>query len=109
MTFKKWDEGYLFDATALRMKADWKAEREHLWGQINTYIDREIEQEKEREKLIGALEQLIVWSEAFEALPPDDMKDIFPFSQYITAGDCRQLKIALKYARAILEEKEKRE
>ena len=69
-----------------------------------------VEQGKaEREKLIKALEQLVVWSEAFEALPPDDMKDIFPFSQYTTAGDCRQLKIALKYARAILEEKEKGE
>ena len=30
MTFKKWDEGYLFDTTALRMKADWKTEREKL-------------------------------------------------------------------------------
>ena len=67
-----------------------------------------VEQGKtEREKLIKALEQLIVWSEAFEALPPDDMKDVFPFSQYTTAGDCRQLKVALGQARAILAEKEK--
>lgn len=30
MTFEEWDEGYLFDTTTLKMKADWKAEREEL-------------------------------------------------------------------------------
>ena len=74
-------------------------ELKDLRTKLSEYKQLYREEHAEREKLIEALEQLIVWAEAFEALPPDDMKDVFPFSQYTTAGDCRQLKVALGQAR----------
>ena len=130
MTFKEW-EGRAFDRFSgtitnprfsgpfvKHLLADWKAERGKFIMQAKILVaqikqlelsvtglrKRNDSLKFEREKLLGALEQLVVWSEAFEALPPDDMKDVFPFSQYTTAGDCRQLKVALGQALAVLAE-----